>query len=88
MKVAHRSFSNYDSNVRIVIDIVTENIPKDPKAPNESIVKIQALDKKGNPIDFQNYSAAMGCGNYQRVLGWLSDHLPQLNAMAHGKATT
>ena len=42
MKVAHRSFPDHDSNVRIVIDIVTENIPKDPKAPNESIVKIQA----------------------------------------------
>ena len=47
MKVGN---TDYDSNVRIVIDIVTENIPKDPKAPNESVVKIQALDKKGNPI--------------------------------------
>jgi len=35
MKVGN---TDYDSNVRIVIDIVTENIPKDPKAPNESVV--------------------------------------------------
>tara|TARA_B100000287_G_scaffold217689_1_gene205332 strand:+ start:305 stop:571 length:267 start_codon:yes stop_codon:yes gene_type:complete len=86
MKVAHRSFPDCDSNVRIVIDIVSENIPKDPNAPQSSVVKIQALDKKGDPIDFQNYSAIMGCGNYKAVLQWLSDHLPQLNALAHGRS--
>ena len=75
---------NYESSVRIQIDLVTKNVPQEGE--KNAIAIIRCFNEQGDDIPFEKISTCIstteGLGA-KAVFKWLKDHIGNLTNIAH-----
>lgn len=75
---------DYESSVRIQMDLVTKNVPQE--GGKNAIVIIKCFNEQGEDIPFEKTSTCIstikGLGT-KAVFKWLKDHIGNLTAIAH-----
>ena len=75
---------DYESSVRIQLDLVTKNVPQ--VGEKNTVVIISCFNEQGEAIPFEHTSTCIsttkGLGT-KAVFKWLKDHIGNLTAIAH-----
>jgi len=75
---------DYESSVRIQLDLVTKNVPQ--VGETNTVVIISCFNEQGEEIPFEHISTCISTTNglgTKAVFKWLKDHIGNLTEIAH-----